>query len=326
MDESGFKLYLDLLDELEFSQLRELRREVDTKMSADEIAKAIADREETVSSCHYCGSRELKKWGQTKKHHQRFKCKTCDKTFSTLTGTAIFRLRNIDKWVEHAELLEERLPLRTVAKKLDIDLKTAFRWRHKYLSMLCDRKPSKLVGIVEADEAFIDESDKGKKKLSRSSRKRGGGNKETPKVPILMALDRTGAIAHFVLWSKTKVEISEKLSPLLTPDSVLCTDGNVTYQSIVKELDFEIDHKRIIAKEKKHVIDGVYHIQTLNNYIMRLRCWLDFFRGVGTEYLENYLSWFRFYEDEKRTGPKDWFREAFNLPQCHNSCRLKLKH
>ena len=31
------------------------------------------------------------------------------------------------------------------------------------------------------------------------------------------------------------------LAPVLTPESVLCTDGNLSYQTIVKNLPFELD-------------------------------------------------------------------------------------
>jgi biopolymer transport protein ExbD len=80
--------------------------------------------------------------------------------------------------------------------------------------------------------------------MPRESRKRGGEN--PPKVPISLALDRNGAISHHVLNQNTKEELSLALKPLLTPDSVLCTDGNLSYKSIVQKLDFNIDHKRLL--------------------------------------------------------------------------------
>jgi len=65
--------------------------------------------------------------------------------------------------------------------------------------------------------------------MLRESRKRGGGN--PPKITILLALDRNGTINHQVLKRYTKEELSLALTPLLSPDSVLCTDGNLSYQS-----------------------------------------------------------------------------------------------
>lgn len=58
-------------------------------------------------------------------------------------------------------------------------------------------KPSNLHGIIEADETFIAEYFKGKRKICRPTRKRGGGN--IPQVPIIMVLDRAGNIVHKVI-------------------------------------------------------------------------------------------------------------------------------
>ena len=74
---------------------------------------------------------------------------------------------------------------------------------------------------------------------------------------------------------------------------MLCTDGNLSYQTIVKNLPFELDHKRLIAIDNQRVIEGIYHIQTLNNWMMCWKQWLRQFNGVGTDYLDNYIAWFR---------------------------------
>ena len=54
----------------------------------------------------------------------------------------------------------------------------------------------------------------------------------------------------------------------------------------------------------------IYHIQTLNNYMKRWKGWLKRFNGIGTDYIENYLSWFRFMEDNKEYSDQTWIREA----------------
>lgn len=124
---------------------------------------------------------------------------------------------------------------------------------------------SELTGVIEADETFLPESFKGKRVIDRKSRKRGG--ERIKQVPIFIALDRSGAVSHKVLERNTKENIKAQLKPLLSSGSVLCTDGNLSYKGITKELD--VDHKRLIGVDNQRVIDGVYHIQTLNNYMKR---------------------------------------------------------
>ena len=89
---------------------------------------------------------------------------------------------------------------------------------------------------------------------------------------------------------------------------MLCTDGNLSYKGIAKELD--IDHKRLIVLDNQRVVEGIYHIQTLNNYMMRWKAWLRRFNGIGTDYIENYLSWFRFMKDNTEYSDQTWIKET----------------
>ena len=196
--------------------------------------------------------------------------------------------------------------LRKSASLLNVNLRTAFRWRHIFLKQPHDMIVPELTGIIEADETFIAESFKGKRKIDRVARKRGG--EKAQQVPILIALDRSANVVHKVLENNTKDNLKAALKPIVTADSVLCTDGNISYIGIAAEL--HVDHKRLIALDNQRVIDGIYHIQTLNNYIMRWKNWLKRFCGVGTDYLENYLSWFRFMEQNKAHSDQVWVESA----------------
>jgi hypothetical protein len=47
----------------------------------------------------------------------------------------------------------------------------------------------------------------------------------------------------------------------------------------------------------KPLIEDIYHIQSLNNYMKRWTFWLKCFNCIGTAYIESYLNWFRFMEN-----------------------------
>lgn len=308
MSKVTFSFLQSRIEELSYVELKRLNHQIESQLSKDEVGQILAKHEDDISSCPHCNSHTLSRWGSTLQGHQRYRCNDCHKTFSTLTGTNLFRMKKPDKWLKYSKCMCLSNSLRYAANLLDINLKTAFRWRHRLLKSPCAHKPTELIGIVEADETFVPESFKGSKKMPRESRKRGGGN--PPKVPILLALDRTGAITHQVLNQDTKEELSLALKPLLTPDSVLCTDGNLSYKSIVTELDFDIDHKRLIGLDKQRVIDKIYHIQTLNNFMMRWKAWMKRFFGVGTAYMKHYIAWFIFMENKESYKNKAWLNEA----------------
>ena len=299
LSNSQFNTLQASLGALSFVQLKRLRKCVDDMISADHVGKAIAVHEETVSECAHCGGHHFTKYGTTSRGQQRYYCKSCHRTFNSLSGTPLSGMRIQDKWHQYSEGMWLTMKLREAAKELGVNIKTAWRWRHQLLSQPRRNKPSELHGIIEADETFINESFKGRRKLDRLPRKRGSKGKDIPKIPIMLALDRNGSVTHCVLNRNTREELELSLAPVLTPDSVLCTDGNLSYQTIVKNLPFELDHKRLVALDNQRVIDGIYHIQTLNNWMMRWKQWLRQFNGVGTAYLDNYIAWFRQMEQAK---------------------------
>lgn len=301
-----FQSILHNLSSLNYSQLKQLRHSTEIQISTNLVGQAISDREEDISSCPHCDSHHLNRWGMTKQGIQRFRCKSCDKTFNALSGTPLYRMRKPEKWIKYTQLMWLGVSLRKAAVELNINLRTSFRWRHAFLKKPSVASCSRLIGIIEADETFMPESFKGKAVTTRKPRKRGGG--DTHRIPILIALDRAGYVSHKVLKHDTLEELDAALTPLIAPGSVLCTDGNLSYKVIAKKLD--VDHKRLIAQDKERVIDGVYHIQTLNNYMMRWKTWLSRFHGVGTAYLEHYLSWFRFMEQHTTYKEQVWIKAA----------------
>ena len=308
MSKVTFTAFMESIEKLSYVELKRLNHQIEYHLSKDEVGQVLAKHENEISNCPHCNSYSLARWGSTSQGKQRYRCNGCHKTFSTLTGTSLFRMKKPDKWLKYIGCMLLSNSLRYAANKLDINLKTAFKWRHRLLKSPCAHKPTELVGIIEADETFVPESFKGAKKMTRKSRKRGGGN--PPKVPILLALDRNGSVSHHVLHQDTKEELGLALKPFLSPDSVLCTDGNLSYQSIVKELDFNVDHKRLIGLDNQKVIDNIYHIQTLNNLTMRWKAWMKRFFGVGIAYMDNYLAWFIFMENKKSYENSYWLREA----------------
>jgi transposase-like protein len=64
---------------------------------------------------------------------ERWRCKSCRKTFNALIGTPLAGPRK-------------------VAERCDIALSTAFRWRHRHLKAPRDVQTPVLAGIVEADD------------------------------------------------------------------------------------------------------------------------------------------------------------------------------
>ncbi len=309
MPTKQFTNVLDGISRLNYTELKRADKALQEQLSRDQMGKIIAEREATIDSCPYCRHEKLIRWGSSRQGKQRFKCKSCLKTFNALAATPLHKIKKPQTLIAFDKLMNLGISLRDCADLLGVDHKTCFYWRHKLLKNPEVNKPVELLSIVEADEAFIAENQKGSRKLIRPPRVRGGGKK---KIPILMALDRQGAVTHSVLKRNTKAEIEAALAPVLVPSSILITDGNLSYREIVKALPFPIQHKRMVPdKGKKAKVDGVYSIQRLNGFIARWRTFMRRFRGVATHYRDRYIAWFRCLEAEREN--QFWIKEATRL-------------
>ena len=305
MDTNTFLELLRSLSQLTSLQLERAHEHINYHLRQDLLTQVLTEQHQQRPHCPRCHANHVIHWGQSR-GVLRYRCKKCGRTFNQLHNTVLKGLRHKEQWVCYAQCLAEGASLRTAATACHINLKTAFRWRHRFLRYALTTKATQLRGIIEADEVFTPESFKGKRKMPRSPRKHGSrGHGHIPMVPTLIALDRYGHEADEVLLSNTYQQLEPILLPLLSKGSILCTDGNHSYIRIA-EHSAGIIHKRLITSQKR-VEEGVYHTQTLNNYVSRWREWMRRFHGVGTAYLTNYLAWFRVINVEKNTV-RSWLR------------------
>ena len=115
----------------------------------------------------------------------------------------------------------------------------------------------------------------------------------------------------------------------LPENTILCTDGHVSYTCALHEVrskgfakENKINHVVLRADLNQHVKNGVYlycvrstryHIQNVNSIHHRLKKWMDnTFWGVSTKYMQNYLGWFRLNEKLKGSVSlaKDFFAQT----------------
>ena len=182
-----------------------------------------------AQGCPHCAGREIVGWGRS--HGLlRFRCKSCGRTFNTLTKTPMAHLRKKDRWLDHARAMIEGKSLAKTAALCGIHPTTAFRWRHRFLRAPASDKPRGLRGIVEADETFVLESFKGRRSdLPRKARRRGGTARHPglhqDNIPILVARDRNGATFDAILAQVDGASVSLALAEIVTPGNPLIGDG-----------------------------------------------------------------------------------------------------
>lgn len=294
MKHGPFLRFLKEIGELNDNQLKKVIDIAQNKLDKKDTGiEEIIPPKPTGVSCPHC-YQPARRWG---KHTglQRYKCKSCEKTFNALTKTSFSRLRYRDKWKKASEAILEGCTIKESSEKLGICVDTAFRWRHRFLDGVSNQGHPELGGIVEIDETLFRTSEKGQRNLQRKAKKRGEkastAGRGEEQVMVCVARDRNKRTAHLVSAEMNKEKVEEILDPIIQDDSILCSDGLKSFKSY--SLKKHIQHVVLNASQQERVKEGVFHIQNVNAYHSRLKAWMIRFNGVATKYLGNYVEWFR---------------------------------
>jgi hypothetical protein len=114
-----------------------------------------------------------------------------------------------------------KLTLREAADICHINLRTAFLWRHRFLSAQAGGNHDKLSGIIEVDEFFLAYSEKGSNTLINRDKpiKRGGNIDKRTKdgqVTVFLSIDRSNHMINQISAADTTAEIEAKFTDNIT--------------------------------------------------------------------------------------------------------------
>jgi len=249
--------------------------------------------------CVRCGSRRVQRWG--KAHgRQRYRCRTCGRTFSDLTGTPLAYSKRVELWGEYARCMLEAVSVREAARRLGMNKDTAFRWRHRILAVLERATHPAPQGIVELCETRFPHSEKGRRIPGRNPRRRGipPGREyraDSPWVCVVVACDRAGGATSGSAGRgrPRAVVLREWLLPALgRPCTLVGTAGRYSAYALACARTDVVYHQAprhpSAARRGAFLLDSTARAQAR---VVRLRTWLRRFRGVATRYLDNYLRW-----------------------------------
>ena len=249
------------------------------------------------SACPHCQSDQVVRNGVCD-GLQRYRCRGCSKSFNATTGTPLSRLRGKEQFDAFADCMRQGLSVRAAAAKVGLTVDKAFRWRHRFLQSVVAHQPKGVAGMLEVDETYFRESQKGSRKLTRPARYSGGrakgaGRKAGDWVPVLVGRVRGQPYTvDKVLAKLNGVEVSAALKDAVQPgETVVCTDGHSAFLRLDKALGVETRY--FVAGYHGHT-NKTFHVQTANNYHEQLKTWIQRgLRGVATKYLPSYLAWHR---------------------------------
>ena len=204
------------------------------------------------STCPNCGSYHIIKKGTRANGIKEFMCKDCNKKFTLFTNTILEKTQyHWDIWVKVVEMVLNHYPIEHMQDVLirdyglsELNYKTVFLWKHKIINALSQMPMPKLSGIVQIDETFFRESQKGSRHLESTIK----GEDRLPRygrrpskygvmgnefANVVVATDLKGyCVSKVIGLGKLDVETFTSLfDEYLDNPSFICSDGNNVYKN-----------------------------------------------------------------------------------------------
>jgi transposase-like protein len=249
--------------------------------------------------CPRCLGNEVQKWGGFS-GRRRYRCMSCGRTFSDLTGTPAAYLKKVECLPSYAACLGQSLSVRVAARAVGVAPTTAFRWRHRLLGGLEIKHPEMVGGWIEISSRRVPASCKGQRGLARPARRRGPSpsSMPVPRTSIVIAVDRYAGLVTASI-SNQKVAARELESAI----GNRCL-GGPTIVALEGRLGPAARFARRIGGSFRDARNprSVDQIPAARAYGQELLDWMERFHGVATKYLPNYLSWHRTLTYARRHG------------------------
>ena len=272
------------------------------------------------SFCPHCQNKHIIKYGKDNKGNQRYLCKECLKTFSSITGSLLsYTKKQPYQWFEYIQSLFNGDTLARSAAIVGISEQTSLVWRHKILSILAtltDDDP------VLSDTVYLDEklnvvSHPGKHIENKEKVKRGMSHQ---KRNIVCAIDQhnnkviqvseTGRIHSKELYKIYKDKIPSTCQ--------VVSDSLRSYHKLMKDL--KVKWVKIPSGKKEK--DG-YTLKKINDLHSSIDLFLYKYRGISDKYLRNYMGLYKYKDQHNKYYQKKIFLHIFK--EIVNSlCELKF--
>jgi transposase-like protein len=263
--------------------------------------------------CPHCHGRRVIRWGCFS-GRQRYRCDTCERTFSDLTGTALAYSKRLSSWRDYLLRFRTAEPLRRTAAALEIHVSTAFRWRHRVLASSRQVEAQmQLRGNIEMCDVLFALSRKGMAMPPGVGRKRGARFTSAwftvPHIHLLLARDRLGVADAFQLQAAvvSATELAWYFSRRVERDSMILLGGR-SWGPFAAAARSCASQFLAVSSHGQSEQNRFRHIRNVFALRQRLMNWLLRFRGVATHYLANYCAWHRMVDGDSADA---WLHGCF---------------
>lgn len=250
-------------------------------------------------TCVHCEGRCIQRWGGFS-GRQRYRCGTCARTFSDLTGTPAQHLKKIRLLPAYAERMSDGESVRRTGRHLGINKDTALRWRHRLLRHapeFTELATDGLRGITEVTDVAY--------RCIRTPRTDWDGDETPRRQRVIVMRDRHGLTWHQRSGSGqvSSLTFDRALSVVQSGSTIVTRNGRLGALAFAVRRGF--DRGRIldfaVARVNHPGASDLYNTRGVAAFVRREERWLRRFRGVSIQWVQNYLFWFAMVDPVTRT-------------------------
>lgn len=324
----------DIFKQLNYEDAKKCKQNIDSYFDCLEIGiQSFDDFYNTLSGekiqevcCPNDNEHHIQKNGKSVDGKQRYRCKTCGKTFFAIQDNLISNVnQDVSVWIKFIRGMLNQNTLEEISDICNISKSTACNWRLRVFQALeLLSQETKLSGVIVADDTRFDYNFKGNHGESfisiRGERKRGNSNTkqnfQKNQICVMCAIDEYGnsfsRVAGFGTPNSARVVNAFKNKIEITDNNILVADGANYYKKTYETYNFaELNLKKTLKKGSRCVPDtsDQYHIQKINAYHSKLKRFMRKYNGVSSRYLPGYLLLFDYLENT---------RNIDNTQRCRN--------
>ncbi|MEX2246114.1 MAG: IS1595 family transposase [Dehalococcoidia bacterium] len=230
------------------------------------------------------------------------KCKACRRQFSVTKGT-IFEDSKIPlrMWILVMYRMcssKKGVSAHQIHREFGLSYESAWFMCHRVRYAMADKNPTKLSGVIEADETYVGGKPRGH---AEHRRKRREGNPEpisrfANKAAVFGIKERGGRVRARVMDSPSREQVEREVFHNVDRENAqLMTDEHIIYRKI-KDL---LPHQ--IIRHKSEYVRGEVHTQSIESFWAVLkRGLIGTYHHVDAGYLGQYVNEFQFRHNSRK--------------------------
>lgn len=238
-------------------------------------------------SCPYCNSKEYLRYGYTNNRIRRYKCKSCNKTFTILTNT-IFDSHKIpiSEWFEYLIHIFEFHSIKTSSRDNKNSSTTGIYWLKKVFIVLKHYQDDfKVNGDVYLDECFF--SVKKFNTITKDGKKLRGISRNKICVVTLVSKDKVIILVEHT--SKPSFRSTyNTLSNRIIEGSTLYHDDEKSHSILVDKL--KLNNISFSSKELKGLKDKDNPLYPVNHTHFLIKKFMKEHGGYNRDSLQDYMN------------------------------------